>query len=48
MISQITADVMCEMAYPISREIERRLKELPSSLKRQWFSDDEEGSRASL
>ena len=47
-ISQITADVMCEIAYPISLEIERRLHEVPNSLKRQWFSDDEEGLRANL
>jgi len=37
-ISQITADIMCEMAYPISREIERRLQEIPNSFKRDCFS----------
>jgi hypothetical protein len=39
---------MCEMAYPISLEIERRLQEVPNSLKRQWFSGDEEGLPANL
>ena len=47
-ISQITADVMYEIVYPISLEIERRLQEVPNSLKRQWFSGNEEGLRANL